>query len=335
MPGFLRFKLNLFLLAVYSLNSERRLLVTARYLLIFILIVTSLSSQAAYDGSFEPRVEVVDKVPDTLYHWVKRYRLLLWATELEKSGRDLIFPYPISNESQFAHLWKAFARRNGVFTWTNPFLGGQGAIHESYSTNADLVMFEIKRDAKAVRLISDGNTDRDFSSQIKKAGIKIEQVQLVEHITPQLHEWIILNPDAIIRFTADPKITYPRVWDAMQPYLQDPYFLPPISEIHYRFDAKSKNPIWLSSSEEIKSAWSLSVIMLRHLQNFILNPESPFYQKDIAAKSVEDSFRQKLPIVMKSTSAVQCEKVLVSKKNPEFDFNIVQKRIQEFRSRRF
>ncbi len=314
-----------------TFNRFGRLVTTIVSACIIFYLISS-TSQAAYNGDFSPRVEKVERLPEVLYHWTNRNRLNTWALKIEANNQKLIFPYTLKKESQFVNSWKAFSRRRGVFAWTNPMLGAQGVMHESYSTNADLVAFEISPEARAIRVISNRNTTIDHSAVLKVAGVNLRDVQLIEHITPELHEWIILDPKAVRSFTADPKITYPKVWEAMQPYLKDPFYRPPLSEIHFRYGEKYLDPVWNSNDPSLRSTWSLSVVLLRLSENFTVNPESPYYDAKVAAKSTTDNFNQSLAKVMMPVVRLTCEGLFENTTtSTQFNLGSLNQRIQEFR----
>lgn len=296
----------------------------------FLLVLFNFPCLAAYDGNFEPRVEEVKNLPSHLFHWIGRRSINSWASKIENRKQNLIFPYQLKEESQFVHLWKAFSQSRGVFTWVDPVLGSQGPNHESYSTDKDLVMFKISSKAKAIRLISDGNTSNDYSEIIVRAGIQPKQVQLIEHITPNLHEWILVDPKAVENFTAAPHITYVKVWEAMQPFLKNPAHRPPLSEIHFRYDG-SLNPTWVNSIQP-QNGWALSIVLMRLVRNLIINPDSPYYSQKFAKMEVpRGTFQAPLANPMKRPMPIKCEKLFSDFAVPSFDINAVNKRIGEYR----
>lgn len=301
-----------------------------RLLMGFMMIAMSLPSQAAYEGDFTPRAEMIQKIPKTLFHWASRYRVNAWAQEIQAQDQGFIFPYELKDESRFVAIWRAFAKYKGVFAWIDPVLGSQGVTHESYSFQADLMMFKIKPGAKAVRLISDGSYRKDQSKLIKKAGINIEDIQLIEHITPNIHEWIIVDHKAVQDFTADPKVTYPEAWESLQPYLQDPDYRPPFSKIHYRYE-KSKRPVWISNPNEPKSTWNLSVMIMNILGSFAVNKESPYYNAELAEDDPYNSFKKPLAKIMKRNVPLKCSSTVSNR--PELNWDSVMNRLGEYRNR--
>lgn len=229
-------------------------------------------SFSAYDGSFRTQVRWVSP-PATLYHWAGHHVFKTWGEKIQKLGK-LTFPYRVTQGSVFATRWSRFKNKHGVFAWTDPVLGSQGGYSESYAANADLVVFRIRPDATALRLISSGDAE-DYSEELNFLGDALKDVQLVEHITPTIHEWIILDPKAVEQFTADPDVTHPILAAQMMPYLEDHFTRPPLESIHYRNPGQSV-PLWLSDSRPNWVASSLFGTFGRIYDNLDLNAHGPY-----------------------------------------------------------
>ncbi|MBL7715495.1 MAG: hypothetical protein JNL01_08485 [Bdellovibrionales bacterium] len=231
-------------------------------------------SLAAYDGSYRPRSEWVT-APETLYHWAGRHAFEPWGKKIKAAGK-LTFPYRLTQGSDFLKHWSLFKNKHGIFTWTDPVLGSQGGYNENYAANADLIVLKIRPGANALRLVSPGD-DQDYADALRPLSESLKKVQLIEHITPKVHEWIILDPKAVEQFTARPDVTHPILAKFMLPYLENPFTQPPVESIHVRINGNNPAvPIWLADSRPEHVAPALFRALRWIYDNLDLNPEGPY-----------------------------------------------------------
>ena len=209
--------------------------------LVIVLVLMALPTvaHAAVDlKNYKTRLETT-QTPQYLFRWVNPYflkdsDLLKSPLKLPKTDAD-DYVQPIKD------LTKLFSTRV-AFTWTNPVLGSHGTLNEHYGgKNAVLLVFEIKPESKALRLIRSQDDRLPLKQSIDV--IRLKNASIIEHVTEQIHEWIIVKPSAIKAYSFDPKITYPLWKQFFLPYYLNPDFKPTFEDIHYRYYG-SKNLVW-------------------------------------------------------------------------------------------
>jgi hypothetical protein len=230
--------------------------------------------QAAVDlQSYATRVEISNP-PTVLYRWVHPHHLS--QTEFLSGGT--VTQLPEINSSEYVQSVRDLLRlfKNRVaFSWIDPVLGSHGVVHEHYGgREAILLVFEVQPHAKAVRFIHESHDRQPLRQSIRNADSiqTLRNSDLIEHITPELHEWIIVNPRAIRAYSFDPRVTFLHWRKFFRPFLVDPHYRPPLDRIHFRSHGE-KTPIWGNSK------WSQSVFFGDQFFAFNLTPGHPWFGK--------------------------------------------------------
>lgn len=117
----------------------------------------------------------------------------------------------VPQETMVSRSFPQLANRKGIFTWINP-VGGMGSSpQEMYApeTNSALIAFKMKKKLRILVLESeDGGRPQE--------GLDLSGVDVIFHTRQwSFHEFIILNPDAIESFTADPAALSARVKESI------------------------------------------------------------------------------------------------------------------------
>jgi hypothetical protein len=161
--------------------------------------------------------------PKRLFHWTRAE----FAESYTQSAE-----FPLKGNS---HEGTAFTTMNAEFrnvpvlyAWTHPVTAL--ALNEREVHGGDLLLLmEIKKDAKAIRLESTRPypDNRIYPEQeLNELRKKFEGVDLILHTygpkeNPVFQEWILLNPRAVTRISVDPFELFPLVKKALQE-LRDP-----------------------------------------------------------------------------------------------------------------
>ncbi len=165
--------------------------------------------------------------PATLYHWTARYRLpQLREVDFVPPGRGRF--------RSVLYAAGADSKQHMLYTFTNPVLSTMMSPQEKYSQEA-LVKLDIDVEkARAVQVVHHWGLGK---RPTKEKVIDLTGVDLVEHAfkmegtsfsfdaayrayaakqginlaghVPVFREWVILNPKAIKRYTADPEVLVP------------------------------------------------------------------------------------------------------------------------------
>ncbi|MBS1962674.1 MAG: hypothetical protein JST04_10690 [Bdellovibrionales bacterium] len=235
-----------------------------------VLLAAATPARAAVDlKSYASKVEKTAP-PRFLFRWVS-------PSNLSRSGMAEGAPLanlPRIDSDDYVRSVRDLLDLYGnrvAFSWIDPVLGSHGVLHEHYGgPNAVLVAFEINPEATAYRFV---HSDGDEIPLRKSISVKeLKSGQLVEHVTPTLHEWIIVNPKAIRAYTFDPKITFPLWQKFYRPFHLDPRYVPPLERIHFR-GKKERLPIWGESD------WSKSIFFGDQFFAFNSTPGHPWFGK--------------------------------------------------------
>lgn len=258
----------------------------AIFLLISLLVIHAWAGVPS-NFDFSARVEIIEPTHQH-YHWMSRNQLEKWAQSIKAKNGKFHFPSQISKTSQFANTFKIFARRKGIFTWIDPVLSKQSP--ENYGgQQAALLVLGVKPNARAIRVVSPFDDGRhDFSELIIKAGLDPKKVDLIEHINPRIHEWILLSPQAIDYYTVDPKVTHPILKEFLEPYLKNSEHKPHYKNIHYAYNGIWR-PSWYyrsTSHEPFKFNEKLYQYIIDRFENILLTtPEGPYFDEKVFKKT--------------------------------------------------
>lgn len=289
----------------------RRTTAILRLLSILSTFVCILAHAGVPDGfSYTPRVEFV-KPPQELYHWISRYNLEKWAESFTGQIEKLSFSKKISSTSVFSNTVKILSQRKGVFTWINPIFSKQGPLHENYgSQHPALLVFEIKPNARAIRIVTDRTDgEKDLSNLIRDAGLDHLKIDLVEFITPNLHEWVLFSPKVVNQFTADPAVTLPKLKEFMDPFLKNNQHSARIEDLHFSYSEKQWRTLWSKNPHAFGQVFSKLEKVL------YATPGSPYFLKESFEQSVryenkEHFSRRSLPAVFVRPFSRDCRLVL-------------------------
>ena len=142
---------------------------------------------------------VVADVPE-LFHWTSIDSL----ERLAKAAKNSKFPFEkvIDPNTMISRSFPQLSGIKGIFNWINP-IGGMGAsANEMYEPEKDdaLIRFSMKKNLRILMLDS-----QDGGAPI--TNLDLSGVDVIFHLREwSFHEFIIINPDAIVAFTSDPDV---------------------------------------------------------------------------------------------------------------------------------
>lgn len=189
---------------IYSLRSLLKKFLTADLLF---LVCFLLSSRFAIGAQEKGETSARGKV---FYHWTTIYKAEAWAEWLESRGVSfgkLDFKTDWSNEKR-------------LYVWTNPVTGIVGG----YDPDKDPTNGEFY----AGRLPDDGLVL--FKFELAESARRGIDYAIREEL--HFHEYHILNPDIIKRFTIDPKELEPEIQEVVRK-LKNPEYKFTKWEVHY------------------------------------------------------------------------------------------------------
>jgi hypothetical protein len=149
--------------------------------------------------------------PRNLYHWTSDSRLRRIASD--NPNPKLIPLGHMPNKNAVAGDFPDLIARPGIFAWTDPITGMMATTHEVYARQegdrpARLLAMKIRQNAKVAEIQTGINAEK------VKPG-SFDGIDLIYHEAQDMKgmrifsEWIVLNPDAVEEFTADPKLLSP------------------------------------------------------------------------------------------------------------------------------
>lgn len=147
-------------------------------------------------------------LPKTLYHWIWKHQLSDdWRLITIRTKKELPLPW-IQESHLISEGIKRLAGRNGLFVWTHPVTGLGTDPTEIYGD----VPIQIKTKPEPARVLTVITADGHL---LPIAKATLDQVDAIHHYRMEQledgqwvrlwEEWILLNPKAVERFSADPR----------------------------------------------------------------------------------------------------------------------------------
>lgn len=152
-------------------------------------------------SSISSFAERVITTPTILYHWTSVESI----NQISQSAGDSLPLKRIAPGFMIAIIYRELANLPALFTWSHPVTGIGAAPTEIYGGEI-LLAIHINPLARVLVL----NTSYDLIGKENSLNdINIDQYDLIYHElevrgNTVMKEWIILNPDAVVNFTADP-----------------------------------------------------------------------------------------------------------------------------------
>lgn len=156
--------------------------------------------------------------PRFVYHWTKLTSLETFGASLDANGKVREFA---SNRDvpKILKSWPKLHDPNAplFFTWMHPITGMHGGHEEFYGDT----LLKIELDVEKARTVLVQESPWSFHRPMRD-GFNFSGVDIVVRLGP-VSEIVILNPNVIVRMTADPAALAPEL-GAHLPLLEDPDF---------------------------------------------------------------------------------------------------------------
>lgn len=155
------------------------------------------------------------KQPTHLYHWISISSLKKLLTRAKVNAGQLPLK-SLGNDNYVSILVRdapMYKDIPGLFTWHNPIGATVGGSNEIYGNNEAVLALKLRPGLRVGLLITEDGYSQDPKlsdpSLVQRYDIilHVNTFVLNNELLTGLHEWILLNPNSVESFTADPRET--------------------------------------------------------------------------------------------------------------------------------
>jgi len=215
--------------------SRLRILAQTRLIFQLSLLFYVLAASAQGIAADTPQVQL----PERLFRWMSPEGLRRLADRMKVDGRVPLKTIASTGEIEaLAYFRPEFRGRDALFLWSHPFTGMGAGKGEWYARPgnggrepARVLMLEPMKDSVTAVLIS------QMGKEPIQGGTDLSGIDFVYHVVLDqggnefIKEWVLLNPEKVRSFTADPEIIKPILKKELDK-MSDPLFRFSNSDLH-------------------------------------------------------------------------------------------------------